>query len=141
MRSRIDNSSEGLQVEDMIYKGRWLRVVVPFDSYYSSYGDATVEKRDLKKPRRIPEYKNDEWVETYQKRLFKCPRLIRYCWNNSGKFSFKARPEVWIVMRSPKFIKVKKEIIQQIIKYCEDKAIYDKLGKYGDFYYNLKKHV
>ena len=43
--------------------------------------------------------------------------------------------------KSPKFIKIEKEIIQQIIKYCEDQAIYDKLGKYGDFYYNLKKYV
>lgn len=137
MRSRIDNSSDGLQVEDVIYKGRWLRVVVPFDSYYSIYGD----EKNPKKPRKILEYKNDECVETYQKRLFRCPWLIRYCWNNSGEFSFKARPEVWMVVRSPKFIKIKKEIIQQIIKYCEDQAIYDKLGKYGDFYYNLKKYV
>jgi hypothetical protein len=141
MRSRTDNSSDCLQVEDIIFRGRWLRVVVPFDSYYSRYGDATVEKKNLKKPRKIPEYKNDEWVETYQRRLFKCPWLIKYYWNDSGEFSFKARPEVWIVVKSPKFIKVKKEIIQQIIKYCEDQAIYDKLGKYGDFYYNLKKHV
>lgn len=44
-------------------------------------------------------------------------------------------------VKSPEFIKIEKEIIQQIIKYCEDQAIYDKLGKYGDFYYNLKKHV
>ena len=43
--------------------------------------------------------------------------------------------------KSLKFIKIKKEIIQQIIKYCEDQAIYDKLGKYGDFYYNLKKKI
>lgn len=42
---------------------------------------------------------------------------------------------------SPKFIKIEKEIIQQIIKYCEDQAIYDKLGKYGDFYYKLKKEI
>ena len=31
------------------------------------------------------------------------------------------------------------EIIDNIIKYCEDEAIYDKLGRYGDFYYKLKK--
>lgn len=42
---------------------------------------------------------------------------------------------------SPKFIKIEKEIIQQIIKYCEDQAIYDKLGNYRDFYYKLKKEI
>ena len=30
-------------------------------------------------------------------------------------------------------------IVKNIIKYCEDKAIYDKLGQYGDFYYKLKQ--
>ena len=52
----------------------------------------------------------------------------------------KTKKRRW-VRRSPKFIKVEKEIIQQIIKYCEDQAIYDKLGKYGDFYYKLKKEI
>ena len=32
-------------------------------------------------------------------------------------------------------------IIQDVIRYCEDKAIYDKLGNYGDFYYKLKRYV
>lgn len=30
------------------------------------------------------------------------------------------------------------EAIMNVIKYCEDKQIYDKLGYYGDFYYKLK---
>ena len=34
---------------------------------------------------------------------------------------------------------VPSEIIDNIIKYCEDEAIYDKLGRYGDFYYKLKQ--
>lgn len=33
------------------------------------------------------------------------------------------------------------EIIEAIIKYCEDKQIYDKLGTYRDFYYKLKKLI
>lgn len=33
------------------------------------------------------------------------------------------------------------EIIEAIIKYCEDKQIYDKLGAYKDFYYKLKKLI
>ena len=33
------------------------------------------------------------------------------------------------------------EMVQNIIKYCEDKQVYDKLGAYGDFYYKLKRIV
>lgn len=33
---------------------------------------------------------------------------------------------------------VPKDTIMMICKYCEDQAIYDKLSKYGDFYYKLK---
>lgn len=32
-------------------------------------------------------------------------------------------------------------ILQDMIKYCEDKAIYDKLGAYGDFYYKAKNWI
>ena len=32
-----------------------------------------------------------------------------------------------------------KEILENVVKYCEDKAIYDKLTMYGDFYYKAKK--
>ena len=35
-------------------------------------------------------------------------------------------------------MEVNKSIIENICKYCEDQAIYDKLSKYGDFYYKLK---
>lgn len=31
------------------------------------------------------------------------------------------------------------DLIKQVCKYCEDNAIYDKLGNYGDFYYKFKK--
>lgn len=30
-------------------------------------------------------------------------------------------------------------IVNNILRYCEDKQVYDKLGAYGDFYYKLKK--
>lgn len=30
-------------------------------------------------------------------------------------------------------------IVDNILRYCEDKQVYDKLGAYGDFYYKLKK--
>ena len=32
-------------------------------------------------------------------------------------------------------------VVENIIKYCEDKQVYDKLGAYGDFYYKAKKAV
>lgn len=36
-------------------------------------------------------------------------------------------------------VSVPKEILEDICYYCESQAIYDKLGKYGDFYYKIKK--
>lgn len=33
---------------------------------------------------------------------------------------------------------INSDIIENIIRYCEDQQIYDKLGMYGDFYYKLK---
>ena len=38
-------------------------------------------------------------------------------------------------------IPVDVKVIKDILQYCEDKAIYDKLGYYGDFYYRLKNLV
>lgn len=35
-------------------------------------------------------------------------------------------------------ITISKSIAEQICKYCEDNAFYDKLGKYNDVYYKLK---
>lgn len=32
-----------------------------------------------------------------------------------------------------------KTILEQVVRYCEDQAIYDKLSKYDDFYYKAKK--
>lgn len=32
-----------------------------------------------------------------------------------------------------------KQILESVAQYCEDQAIYDKLGKYNDFYYKIKK--
>ena len=35
-------------------------------------------------------------------------------------------------------INVPINVIENICKYCEDMQVYDKLGRYGDFYYKLK---
>lgn len=31
-----------------------------------------------------------------------------------------------------------RQILENVVAYCEDEAIYDKLSKYGDFYYKIK---
>ena len=33
------------------------------------------------------------------------------------------------------------EILENVCKYCEEQAIYDKLSKYGDFYYKIKTEI
>lgn len=37
-----------------------------------------------------------------------------------------------------KTLAVDQSLIENIIRYCEDKQVYDKLTMYGDFYYKLK---
>jgi hypothetical protein len=37
-------------------------------------------------------------------------------------------------------IDVDKKLIKDICNYCETHAIYDKLGRYGDFYYKLMRY-
>ena len=138
MRTRLDDS-DGLQVHDIIFKWWKIRVVVPFDSYYSDYGGEI--NNDYKKPRIVTEYKNNEHIETRQKRLFILPWKIKYSINNGDKVAFKASPQVWIVTKTPKFVKVQTSLVKNILKYCEDNAIYDKLGRYGDFYYKLQNKI
>ena len=36
-------------------------------------------------------------------------------------------------------VNVPSQVIEQVLKYCEDKQIYDKLFNYQDFYYKLKQ--
>lgn len=37
-------------------------------------------------------------------------------------------------------IDVDEKLIKDICNYCETQAIYDKLGRYGDFYYKLARY-
>ena len=137
MRTRIDDSS-GLQTTDIIYRGRKLRIVVPFDFYDSYYGSLWRKNGNTIW---IPEKINGEHVDTLQKFLFRLPWKIRYSWNHGKKVAFKARPEVWILVKAPKFVKIQVSLIKDILRYCEANSIYDKLGAYGDFYYKLKKRI
>ena len=38
-------------------------------------------------------------------------------------------------------ITISRDLAESICQYCEDKAIYDKLVNYGDFYYKLKMKI
>ena len=38
------------------------------------------------------------------------------------------------------FIDVDENLIKDICHYCETQAIYDKLGRYGNFYYKLARY-
>ena len=35
-------------------------------------------------------------------------------------------------------ITISRDLAKSICQYCEDKAVYDKLANYGNFYYKLK---
>jgi hypothetical protein len=35
-------------------------------------------------------------------------------------------------------INVPTNVVESVCRYCEEMQVYDKLGKYGDFYYKLK---
>lgn len=43
--------------------------------------------------------------------------------------------------KSKATIEVSVETLRNIVKYCENMEIYDKLGRYGDFYYKLNTMV
>lgn len=36
-------------------------------------------------------------------------------------------------------ISVPRELIESVCRYCENQSIYDKLSRYNDFYYKLKR--
>ena len=38
-------------------------------------------------------------------------------------------------------ITISRDLAESICQYCEDKAIYDKLANYGDFYYKIKMKI
>lgn len=36
-------------------------------------------------------------------------------------------------------VAIDRSILEDVCKYCENQAIYDKLGSHGDFYYKIKR--
>lgn len=36
-------------------------------------------------------------------------------------------------------VTIDRSILENVCKYCENQAIYDKLGSHGDFYYKIKR--
>ena len=44
-------------------------------------------------------------------------------------------------LNSNQNISIPISVIEDICRYCETQAIYDKLSNYGDFYYKIKKLI
>lgn len=130
---KFENDENGIQVMDMLFCGKKFRVVVSFDEYYSKYGS---ERWNENKITEILEPNGDRILV---KHLFTLPFKIKYKLNNTNQIVYKIKPDVFVIIKKPKKIKIDIEIIKNICKYAEDKAIYDKLSSYGDFYYKIKK--
>ena len=82
-------------------------------------------------------------VEVKLNIIEKSLRWIRNRMPKSKAAPIKELKERGLAFDAPKstkdMVQVPAEIINNIISYCESEAIYDKLGKYGDFYYKLKQ--
>ena len=67
--------------------------------------------------------------------------VLKYCVEKCDKKPDFFSSLLYILNEDPtkREIEVKKSFINQIYNYCEKYAIYDKLGRYGDFYYKLKR--
>ena len=46
-----------------------------------------------------------------------------------------------IVVDTDTKVVIDNSLAEQICEFCEDNAIYDKLDKYGDFYYKIKQQL
>ena len=44
-------------------------------------------------------------------------------------------------LASDELMVVPKSVIKNVLAYCENQAVYDKLSDYGDFYYKLKREL
>lgn len=92
-RNQQDNS-KGMQVHDILFSWKNLRIVITFDSYYSKYGE---EHWDKKKRMEILEKDNSRKLVKY---LFTIPFPISYTINNSKDIQFKAYPMVFWVLKN-----------------------------------------
>jgi hypothetical protein len=136
-KRNYQDDREGTQTQDAIYFSNKFRVIVSFDEYYSSYGAEHFENSLITEV-----LEGDDRIIV--KYLFTLPFSIPYTVNHGTKIVRWIKPDVFKVVKRPKKIKVPVEVIENVIKYCESQAVSDKLGKYGDFYYKLKrllKHV
>ncbi|WP_296864721.1 hypothetical protein [uncultured Methanobrevibacter sp.] len=69
--------------------------------------------------------------------------ISKFC-ENGGRWSINCYPATNAAfskqnVKNITTVPVDIDIINNIIKYCEDQTVYDKLGRYGDFYYKLKR--
>ena len=73
------------------------------------------------------------------------PEIVGGVWDGES-YEYKIRPvltptfELVITPKKQNWIRSELpiDILKNMMTYCEDQAIYDKLGKYGDFYYKAK---
>jgi len=131
-KRNYQDDGEGIQTQDAIYFGNRFRIIVSFDEYYSSYGAEHFENS------RITEVLEGD-TRILVKYLFTLPFSIPYTVNHGDKIYRWINPDVFKVVKRPKMIKVPVEVVENVIKYCEIQSIYDKLDRYGNFYYKLKR--
>lgn len=86
-------------------------------------------------PQQIP-LKQSQWQAAINNKEVDTDKVVTFEINSSPKGNFSYAKI--IPNKQTNNVTVDQSVIDNIIKYCEDKAIYDKLSNYGDFYYKLK---
>ena len=134
MKRHLDNNNDGgIRVTDVIINGRKFKVVSSFDEYYSQYGYIHLDQDGITKV-----MEGDD--EILVKKVCTLPFPVKYV-NDDGEIYREVYPDLFKVISRPRKVKVDTELIENICKYCEDNAVFDKLGSYNDFYYKLKKFL
>jgi len=134
MKRHLHNNNDGgILVTDVIIDGRKFKVVSSFDEYYSQYGSDHLDEDDI-----TMVMEGDD--EIMVKKICTLPFPVKYV-NDDGEICREVYPDLFKVISRPRKVKVSTELIENICKYCEDNAVFDKLGSYNDFYYKLKKFL
>lgn len=134
MKKHLPNSvNGGILVTDALINGKRFKVISSFDEYYSQYGSVHLDEDGITKV-----MEGDD--EIVVKKICTLPFTVKYV-NDDGEIYREVYPDLFRVISRPRKVKVNTELIENICKYCEDNAVFDKLGSYNDFYYKLKKFL
>lgn len=134
MKRHLHNNDDGgILVADTIINGKKFKVISSFDEYYSQYGSDHLDEDGITKV-----MEGDD--EIVVKKICTLPFPVKYV-NDDGEIYREVYPDLFKVISRPRKVKVNTELIENICKYCEDNAVFDKLGSYNDFYYKLKKFL